>query len=71
MSNFADRIECVLLNACDSEPLADEISKHINYAIRMNRPAFDDAAIALYEVSALMIAFLNILSNNLIIFKRL
>ena len=24
LSKFADRIECVLLNACDTEPLADE-----------------------------------------------
>ena len=46
LSKFADRIECVLLNACDSEPLADEIAKHINYAIGMNRAVFDDAAIA-------------------------
>ena len=49
LRNFADRIECVLLNACDSEPLADEIVKHINYAIGMNQPVFDNAAIAFTE----------------------
>ena len=49
LRNFADRIECVLLNACDSEPLANEIAKHINYALGMNRPVFDDAAIAFTE----------------------
>ncbi len=49
LRNFADRIECVLLNACDSEPLADEIAEHINYAIGMNRPVLDDAAIAFTE----------------------
>ncbi len=43
---FADRIECVLLNVCYSEPLANKIAKHINYAIGMNQPVFDDAAIA-------------------------
>ena len=46
LKNFADRIECVLLNACNSESLADLIVKHLNYAIGMNRPVFDDAAIA-------------------------
>lgn len=46
---YSDRIECVLLNACYSEALADEIAKHINYAIGMNQAVFDDAAIAFSE----------------------
>jgi WD40 repeat protein len=43
---FADRVECVLLNACYSEEQADAIVEHINYAIGMNRAVRDDAAIA-------------------------
>ena len=31
---FADRIECVLFNACYSEVQAEAIVQHINYAIR-------------------------------------
>lgn len=46
LKNFAERIECVLLNACDTEPLADEIVKDLNYVIGMTQPVFDDAAIA-------------------------
>ena len=42
---FDDTIECVLLNACYSEVQADEIAKHINYAIGMNQAIADDAAI--------------------------
>ncbi len=30
LKKFKDRIECVFLNACDSETLANEIVKHIN-----------------------------------------
>ena len=55
LSIFKDRIKCVFLNACDSETLANEIVKHINYAIGMNRPVGDEAAIAFskafYEAS--------------------
>ncbi|MEM7590192.1 MAG: NACHT domain-containing protein [Cyanobacteria bacterium P01_A01_bin.83] len=42
---FNDTIECVLLNACYSEIQANEIAKHINYAIGMNQAIADDAAI--------------------------
>ncbi|MGK7896325.1 MAG: CHAT domain-containing protein [Xenococcus sp. (in: cyanobacteria)] len=49
LSKFADHIECVLLNVCDSEPLADEIAEYINYVMGMNKPVFDDAAIAFTE----------------------
>ncbi|MEG4857326.1 CHAT domain-containing protein [Microcoleus sp. K1-B6] len=43
---FADKIECVLLNACYSEVQADAISEHINYAIGMRQEILDDLAIA-------------------------
>lgn len=46
LKNFADRIECVLLNACDSENLADELGQHLNYVIGMSQEVRDDAAIA-------------------------
>ncbi|WP_414620643.1 HEAT repeat domain-containing protein, partial [Calothrix sp. CCY 0018] len=42
---YHNRIECVLFNACDSQPLAKEISKHLNYAIGMSQPVKDQAAI--------------------------
>lgn len=42
----ADCVECVLLNACYSAKLAIAISEHINYAIGMNQPIGDKAAIA-------------------------
>ncbi len=42
---FDDTVECALLNACYSEFQADEIAKHINYAIGMNQAINDDAAI--------------------------
>jgi len=42
---FTDTIECVLLNACYSEPQADAISKHVNYVIGMSRGIKDEAAI--------------------------
>lgn len=34
---FADLVECVVLNACDSEPLADDLVQHLNYVIGMNQ----------------------------------
>ena len=46
---FTDRIECVLLNACDSENLADDLVQHLNYVIGMNQEMRDDAAIAFAE----------------------
>jgi HEAT repeat protein len=46
---FADRIECVVLNACYSENLADQLVQHLNYVIGMNQPVWDDAAIAFTE----------------------
>jgi AAA-like domain/CHAT domain len=41
---FADRIECVVLNACYSEKQAEAISQHIPYVIGMNRAIGDEAA---------------------------
>ncbi|BAY67091.1 hypothetical protein NIES22_72540 (plasmid) [Calothrix brevissima NIES-22] len=42
----ADYVNCVLLNACYSAKPAHAISQHINYAIGMNQPIGDKAAIA-------------------------
>ncbi|MBD2772298.1 CHAT domain-containing protein [Iningainema tapete] len=42
----AEYVNCVVLNACYSEKPAREISQHINYAIGMNQPIGDKAAIA-------------------------
>jgi hypothetical protein len=41
---FADKIECVLLNACYSEVQAKAIAQHIPYVIGMNQAVGDDAA---------------------------
>jgi hypothetical protein len=41
----ADYVKCVLLNACYSEKPAEAISEYINYAIGMNNPIQDSAAI--------------------------
>jgi hypothetical protein len=43
---FADRIECVLLNACYAAVQADAIVQHINYVIGMRQAVPDDLAIA-------------------------
>ncbi len=42
---FADRIKCVVLNACYSEVQAKAIAKHIPYVIGMNKAIGDRAAI--------------------------
>jgi hypothetical protein len=42
---FADRVECVVLNACYSETQAAAIAKHIPYVIGMNKAIGDRAAI--------------------------
>jgi hypothetical protein len=43
---FADQVNCVLLNACYSEPQAKAIARHIKYVIGMNQAISDKAAIA-------------------------
>ncbi len=43
---FADEVNCVVLNACFSVVQAKAIAKHINYVIGMNRAIGDQAAIA-------------------------
>jgi hypothetical protein len=43
---FADRVECVLLNACYAQVQADAIVQHINYVIGMRQAIRDDLAIA-------------------------
>ncbi len=44
--NFANQVDCVLLNACYSETQAQAIGVHINYVIGMNKDIGDKAAIA-------------------------
>lgn len=43
---FSHDVNCVLLNACYSEPQAEAIAKHIDYVIGMNQAIGDKAAIA-------------------------
>ncbi|MBW4608889.1 MAG: GUN4 domain-containing protein [Hassallia sp. WJT32-NPBG1] len=43
---FADRVECVVLNACYSEIQAEAIARHVNYVIGMSQEIGDRAAIA-------------------------
>ncbi len=43
---FADRVNCVVLNACYSDIQAKAIAQHINYVIGMNKEIGDRAAIA-------------------------
>ncbi len=42
---FADKIECVLLNACYSDEQATEFVEHINYVIGMKQSILDATAI--------------------------
>ncbi len=46
LSNENNTIECVILNACDSQASAEAISEHVKYAIGMNAPVGDQAAIS-------------------------
>lgn len=43
---FANQVDCVLLNACYSETQARAIAEHIKYVIGMNKAIGDEAAIA-------------------------
>lgn len=43
---FANQVNCVVLNACYAESQAHAIAKHIDYVIGMNRAISDMAAIA-------------------------
>lgn len=40
-----ENIECVILNACDSDDTAEAIGEHIDYSIGMNAPIGDKTAI--------------------------
>jgi|GEM_PF-2680312 len=44
-SHFADHLHCVVLNACNSQPQAEAISRVIPYAIGMRDKITDEAAI--------------------------
>ena len=46
-SLYADRIECVVLNACHTQVQAEAIAEHIEYVIGMNQAIGDRAAIEL------------------------
>nr|WP_277879051.1 NACHT domain-containing protein [Leptolyngbya sp. FACHB-711] len=41
---FADEINCVVLNACDSDRQAEAIVAHVNYVVGMSQPILDIAA---------------------------
>ena len=43
---FADQVNCVILNACFSEVQAQAIARYINYVIGMSNSISDRAAIA-------------------------
>jgi hypothetical protein len=45
ISILRDDLRLVVLNACHSEPLAAALSEHVDYAIGMNKPIDDEAAI--------------------------
>jgi hypothetical protein len=45
-AQFADHVQCVVLNACYSEIQADAIAEHIDTVIGMNQAIGDQAAIA-------------------------
>ena len=49
LKEFNDRIECVVLNACETETLAELLAQHLNYAIGMKLAVQDKAAIAFSE----------------------
>ena len=42
---FSDSIQCVVLNSCNSEAVAEEIARSIAYAVGMNDEIKDEAAI--------------------------
>ncbi|MEL6605466.1 MAG: AAA-like domain-containing protein [Cyanobacteria bacterium J06614_10] len=46
---FATQVECVVLNACYSEPQADAIAQHVDAVIGMVQPVGDTAAIRFAE----------------------
>lgn len=42
---FADKLECVVLNACYSQVQAEKIAQHINYVVGMSKEILDTAAL--------------------------
>jgi hypothetical protein len=44
-NTFADEINCVVLNACDSDRQAEAIVVYINYVVGMSQPILDQAAL--------------------------
>lgn len=42
---FSDEINCVVLNACDSDQQSEAIVEHINYVVGMSQPILDQAAL--------------------------
>ena len=49
LKEFNDHIDCVVLNACETEPLAKLLAQHLNYAIGMKLEVKDKSAIAFVE----------------------
>lgn len=45
-SETTDYVECVIAGACDSEPLAQEVRRHVDYVIAVNDRLPSDVAIA-------------------------
>ncbi|MCP4700764.1 MAG: SUMF1/EgtB/PvdO family nonheme iron enzyme [Gammaproteobacteria bacterium] len=45
---FADKVECVVLNACYSEIQAKAIARHIPYVVEMNLAISDDTALEFF-----------------------
>jgi len=41
---FTDEVNCVVLNACDSDRQSEAIVAHINYVVGMSQPILDQAA---------------------------
>ncbi|MEH2243296.1 CHAT domain-containing protein [Nostoc sp.] len=64
----ANYVDCVLLNACHSEKTAIAISQYINYAIGMNQPIEDKAAITFAQGFYDGLGFQN--SGNKDLFQR-
>ncbi|BAZ18861.1 GUN4 domain-containing protein (plasmid) [Calothrix sp. NIES-4071] len=64
----AERVKCVLLNACYSSKSAEAIGKHVNYVIGMNQPIQDRAAIVFAQGFYDGLGYDNV--NNQAVIKR-
>jgi hypothetical protein len=46
---YSEHIQCVIVNTCFSEKIAESLSQHISYAVGMNHEITDESAIAFSE----------------------